>query len=368
MAVPLLEFTRQHGPLEAEFRAAFDRVLATNHFILGPEVTALEREIAAYTQTRHAIGMSSGTDALIVAMMALGIGPGDEVLCPVFTFFSTAGSIARLGATPVWVDVLPDTFNIDLGDAERKITARTKAIVPVHLFGQACDMECLMALARQHELKVIEDAAQSIGARFGDRPVGSIGDFGAYSFYPTKNLGGFGDGGMLVTNDDHLADMALWLRNHGMNPKYHHRYIGGNFRLDALQAAMLRIKLPHLPALHEARRAHAAHYDTHLADIDGLVLPYCRPGNYHVYNQYTIRITGGRREALRAHLAKHQIGSEIYYPISLDRQECFQGVGRGGENIRIGHQLAEEVLSIPVFPEMTSAERDEVVAVLRAFF
>jgi len=225
--VPLLDLSRQHQPLQAEFEAAYQRVMATGQFVLGSEVEALEREIAEYTQATHAVGVSSGTDALLLAMMVAGIGPGDEVLCPAFTFFGTAGTIARTGATPVWVDVLPDTFNLDLMDALEKVNGKTRAIVPVHLFGQPCDMACVEAFAKRYNLLVIEDGAQALGAKYEGYPVGSMGDFGGISFYPTKNLGGFGDGGMLLVQDDELAEKCRWLRNHGMNPKYHHRYISG---------------------------------------------------------------------------------------------------------------------------------------------
>lgn len=365
MPVPLLDMSRQHAPFKEACAKVFAEIYASGRFILGEEVAAFESELADYTQATEAIGMSSGTDALLAALMALEIGPGDEVLCPVFTFFATAGSIARTGATPVWVDVLPETFNIDLADAEKKITARTKAIVPVHLFGQACDMECLMALAEQHGLKVIEDAAQAIGARYRERPVGSFGAFGAFSFYPTKNLGGFGDGGALVTQNPELAERVRRLRNHGMHPRYHHREVGGNFRLDALQAGLLRVKFPHLDRYHEARRRNAAFYRSHLGDLPKLVVPRERDDRYHVWNQYTIRVLEGRREDFRHYLNERGIGTEIYYPVTLDRQECFRGLGRGAETIRAAHELARSVVSIPVFPEMFEDELEEVAAVIR---
>jgi dTDP-4-amino-4,6-dideoxygalactose transaminase len=367
MPVPLLDLTRQHAPLEAAFRDAIDDVMRNNQFVLGPQVKALEEEVAAYCECRHAIGLSSGTDALLVALMAMGIGPGDEVLVPAFTFFGTAGSVARVGAVPVWVDVLPDTFNINLADALDKVSPKTKAIMPVHLYGQPAEMECVGAFARKFGLRVIEDVAQAIGARYHGRKVGSIGDCGALSFYPTKNLGGFGDGGMLVTNDDALAERFIWLRNHGMHPKYYHKYIGGNFRLDSLQAALLRVKLPHLDTYHEARRAHASAYTEQLQGHGGVVRPTVIDASESVWNQYTLRVLHGQRDAFREHLQGYGIGSEIYYPLGLHRQECFSGLGRGGESLPVTDQLAAEVVSIPVFPEMTVAERDTVLEAIWAF-
>ena len=367
MGVPLLDLSRQHGPLAASCAEKFAEVYASGRFILGAEVEALEAELAAYTGIKEVLGLSSGTDALLVAMMAMGIGPGDEVLCPVFTFFGTAGSIVRAGATPVWVDVRPGDFNIDLEDAAAKVTERTRAIVPVHLFGQAADMECVQALADRHGLKVLEDLAQALGARIDDRVIGGIGECGITSFYPTKNFGGFGDGGALMTNDSALAERVRRLRNHGMHPRYLHHEVGGNFRLDSLQAALLRIKLPHLEDYHEARAAHAAVYLEALADCDTFELPAVAANKRHVWNQFTLKVKDGRRDALQAHLAAAGIGSEIYYPLSLDQQPCFKGMGRGQETISVSHELARSVLSIPVFPEMTEAEQAEVIAALRAF-
>lgn len=367
MPVPLLDLTRQHAPLEADFKAAFERVFRSNRFVLGPDVEALEQELAAYCGCAHGIGLSSGTDALLVALMAIGIGPGDEVLCPSFTFFATAGSIVRLGAVPVWVDVLPDTYNIDLADALDKVTERTKALMPVHLFGQAAEMECVQAFAKRYQLRIIEDVAQAIGATYAGRKVGSFGDFGALSFYPTKNLGGFGDGGMLVTNDPELADKAVWLRNHGMNPKYYHQFVGGNFRLDSLQAALLRIKLPFLDGYHAARARHAEAYAANLKGHSGVLLPRIIPKAVSVWNQFTLRVPDGQRDPLRQFLAQRGIGSEIYYPLGLHQQVCFEGIGHGGETLTVTPMLAKEVLSIPCFPELTEAERDEVLRALWDF-
>ncbi|MDP0501080.1 MAG: DegT/DnrJ/EryC1/StrS family aminotransferase [Verrucomicrobiota bacterium JB022] len=367
MAVPLLDLSRQHQPLQAQLEAVSANVLRSGRFILSEEVTAFEQEVAAYAGAKHAISISSGTDALLIALMALGIGPGDEVLCPAFTFFATAGSVSRVGATPVWVDVREDDFNIDLADAESKIGPKTKAIIPVHLFGQMASMDCVMALAKQHNLGVVEDAAQSLGARYEGKMAGSIGDIGCYSFYPTKNLGGFGDGGMVTTQSDELAEKLLRLRNHGMAPRYYHREVGGNFRLDAIQCALLRVKLPHLESYHDARRVHAAAYLEALAGVKTFELPAELEDRHHVWNQFTIRVPGGRRDALRTYLNERKIGSEIYYPLTLDRQECFKGVGRGSDRLATAHRLADEVLSIPVFPEMTEAERNEVIEALKAW-
>jgi len=260
MPVPLLDLARQNAALHDELTAAFERVLRSGHFILGPEVAEYENECAAMLGARHAIAVSSGTDAILVALMALGIGYGDEVICPAFTFFATAGCVSRLGATPVFADIRSDDFNLDSADAGRRITPRTKAIIPVHLFGQSAEMEPLLALAREHNLAIVEDAAQSFGARHGGRFCGTMGDAGAFSFFPSKNLGGFGDGGLVVTNRDDLAERIRLLRTHGAKPKYYHKLVGGNFRLDALQCALLRVKLPHLKEYSAARSRNAALY------------------------------------------------------------------------------------------------------------
>lgn len=390
MAVPLLDVNAQNHPLEAEFTAAFQRVFRSGTFIMGPEITAFEAEAAALLRTKHCIALSSGTDALLAAFMALGIGHGDEVLCPAFTFFATAGCVARTGATPVFTDVCPVTFNMDLSDARRKITPRTKAIVPVHLYGQSADMDGVLALAKEHQLAVIEDAAQAFGALSRGQPCGTMGDFGAYSFFPSKNLGGLGDSGLLSTNDDALADLARSMRNHGMQPKYFHSHIGGNFRMDALQAALLRVKLPHYQSYTERRQANADYYTEQLlklpdviqaeavdlGDMAGqdnvlmgaharLVLPVALPHNSHIWNQYTLRILGGERDKWRDHLASRKIGCDIYYPLTLDQQECFADLPESSRaDCPVAHRLAGEVLSIPVYPELSQAQKDEVIAAL----
>ncbi len=360
MPVPLLDLNRQNTALHAELSAAFERVLRSGHFILGSEVDAFERECAAFLGAKHAISVSSGTDAILVALMALDLKPGDEVVCPSFTFFATAGCIARLGAVPVFADSHATTFNLDAADVARRITPRTRAIMPVHLFGQSADMTPLLELAKAHGLAVIEDTAQALGARHHGRACGTIGEFGTYSFFPSKNLGGFGDGGLVATNRDDLAEKVRLLRTHGSKPKYYHKLVGGNFRLDALQCALLRAKLPHLPAYCAARQRNAAFYAQRLAGLPGVTLPVAASGNDHIWNQYTLRVSGaGRRDALRQHLTAAGIGSEIYYPVPLHQQECFAHLPR--VSLPVSEQLAAVVVSIPIFPELTEAERDDVV-------
>jgi dTDP-4-amino-4,6-dideoxygalactose transaminase len=380
MPVPLLDLNAQNFALEPELKAAFERVLRHGQFILGKEVTDFEAAIAKFTGAKHALGVSSGTDAILLALMAANIGPGDEVLCPSYTFFATAGCVARAGAKPVFVDADPITFNLDVADAARRITPRTKAIIPVHLFGQSAAMDETLALARQHKLLVIEDTAQSMGAAHRGRQLGTIGDMGTYSFFPSKNLGAFGDAGMLVTNDDALAEKARLLRTHGSKPKYYHKLVGGNFRLDALQAALLAVKLPHYASYTARRQANAAYYTERLRGLPGVapvnastpyarvLLPVALQGNDHIWNQYTLRVLGaGRREALRAALEAQKIGTEIYYPVPMHMQECFAYCGCHPEDLPVARQLAGEALSIPIFPELTRAQQDEVVAAIAKF-
>lgn len=394
MKVPLLDVNAQNLPLESELTAAFTSVMRSGQFIMGPECDALEKEIAAMVECKHGIGCSSGTDAILLALMALGIGPGDEVLVPTFTFFATAGCVARVGATPVFVDACPVCFNIDTKKAAAKITAKTKAIIPVHLFGQAADMDAVMALAKEHNLFVIEDGAQAIGAKYKGKPVGSIGHFGTYSFFPSKNLGGFGDGGFLVANDDALADRARLLRTHGSRPKYYHKFVGGNFRLDPLQAALLRVKLRRYDEYTKQRQANAAHYTEKLSALPGVVLadpahckcastqdaalaaagakivlpvPYAH--NDHIWNQYTLRVIGeGKRDALKKHLTDNGIGCEVYYPVTMDQQECFAYTSDWARSdCDTAHRLAGEAISIPIFPELTDAQKDAVIARIAAW-
>jgi len=377
--VPLLDLGPQNRALEAELRAAFERVMGSNMFILGPEMDAFEKDCASALGVKHAIGVSSGTDALLLALMALGVGKGDEVLLPAFTFFATAGSVVRLGAEPVWCDVDPHTYNLDLADAARKIGPRCKAIMPVHLFGQSMDMTAVTAFAKAHKLFVIEDAAQSMGARWHGKPTMAWGEFGATSFFPSKNLGGFGDSGLVTTSDDSLAERARILRVHGMQPKYYHKLVGANFRMDPLQAAMLRAKLPHLPSYNCARAGNAIFYHhtllgkpgvaENVAGVDGdakILLPKDFSGE-GIWNQFTLRVLNAKRDALKAFLADRKIGSEVYYPLTLDRQECFRGIGRGTEGLGVSHRLSEEVLSIPIFPELTDIQLSTVADALAEF-
>ncbi len=357
--VPLFDLKDQHTALDADFNAAFQRVLASGQFILGREVESLEASVAKLAGAKYAIGVSSGTDAILLALMALGIGPGDEVLCPAFTFFATAGCVARVGAKPVFVDSLEDSFNIDVADATRRITSKTKAILPVHLFGQMADMAAVMRLAKAHGLWVIEDAAQALGARNGDRPAGSYGDFATFSFFPTKNLGALGDAGLLVTSSDELAEKARLLRNHGAEQQYFHKLIGGNFRLDALQAAFLSVKLPHLEAYTAKRRENAAFYSGTLAGK--IKLPNEEPGRFHIWNQYTLRVGEGCRGELRSFLSARGIGSAIYYPVPLHKQDCFRGMVDAEVSLPVAERLVQDVLSLPIYPELTDAQLSEVV-------
>ena len=368
MPVPLLDVNAQNLPIEAELTEAFQRVLRHGMFILGKEVDQFETDVRDFLGVKHAIAVSSGTDALVLALMALDLQPGDEVICPAFTFFATGGSVARLGAVPVFVDVDPVSFNVNVDHIRAKITPRTKAIMPVHLFGQSADMDAILALAKEHGLRVIEDAAQSFGACTRRRQTGTLGDFGAYSFFPSKNLGGLGDAGLLVTNDDKLGDYARILRVHGMAPKYYHHYVGANFRIDALQSAFLAVKLRHYAGYTARRQANATFYLEALAGIPGIVLPSASEGNDHIWNQFTLRVLNGRRDALKDHLLASKIGCEVYYPVTLDQQKCFAHLPPASlSGCEVSHQLAGEVLSIPVYPELSSAQRDEVVAALRAF-
>ena len=369
MAVPLLDLNAQNQKYANDLQAAFSRILGSSQFILGREVTSFEDSIASSLGSRHSIGVSSGTDALVLALMTIGIGPGDEVLCPSFTFFSTAGCISRLGAEPVFVDVLPNTFNINLDDAVAKISPRTKAIIPVHLYGQSADMDAVMELADFHGIKVVEDCAQAMGARWKNIQVGTIGDFGAYSFFPTKNLGGFGDGGLLSVTDPELAERARTLRVHGSKPKYYHKYVGGNFRLDALQAALLSVKLDSLESYINQRRSNAEYYHSQLSALgfgDKLMLPSEADNCRHTWNQFTLRIPEGRRDDLREHLRVCDIASEIYYPLTLHQQECFQNLP--DRPCPVSEQLAGECLSIPIYPELTTELQDEVVFSIADFF
>lgn len=391
MAVPLLDLKPQNLALEAELTAAFQRVLRSGHYIMGPEMDAFESRVAAMLEVRHALGVSSGTDAILLALMALDLRPGDEVIVPSFTFFATAGCVSRAGAVPVFADVCPVCFNLDVEDTARRITERTKAIIPVHLYGQSAHLDGLRTLAARHGLKLIEDGAQSLGATYAGKPVGGRGDFGTFSFFPSKNLGALGDAGLLVTNDDALAEKARLLRLHGAKPKYYHHLVGANFRMDPLQAAFLNVKLDRYAEYTARRRVNAADYTARLRTLPGavvadasacaagkaapltpagganprLILPVGYPPADHIWNQYTLRLPGqGRRDALRAQLAARGIGTEIYYPVPMHRQPCFASLVKSGASCPASDRLAEEVISLPIYPELTEAQRAEVATAI----
>jgi dTDP-4-amino-4,6-dideoxygalactose transaminase len=359
MKVPLLDLKSQHGSIRDEVLAAVSEVLDSQVCILGPKVEELEERVAALSDCKYGVGVSSGTDAILAALMALEIGPGDEVIVPSFTFFATAGCVSRVGATPVFVDIDRRTYNMDPGRIEQAIKPKTKAVIPVHLFGQMCDMDPIMAVARRHDLFVIEDAAQAISATYNGRRAGSIGTVSCLSFYPTKNLGGAGDGGMVVTNDAELYEKLLVMRNHGMKPKYYHQVIGGNFRLDPLQAAVLLVKLPHLAEWSEARRRNAAIYNEAFAGSP-ISTPWISSETISIFNQYVIRVDG--RDELIEHLQANQIGTEIYYPVPLHLQECFKSLGYRESDLPESARAALEAVALPIYPELT---RDQIEFVCR---
>jgi dTDP-4-amino-4,6-dideoxygalactose transaminase len=366
--VPLLDLTAQYATVREEVRAAMDRVCEAQHFILGPEVAALEQEIAALCGVRFGVGVSSGTDALLAALMALDIGPGDEVITSPFSFFATAGVIARRGARPVFVDIEADSFNIDARQISARIGPRTRALLPVHLFGRCADSEAINAIAGRHGLAVVEDAAQAIGAQDeGGRRAGATGAIGCFSFFPSKNLGAFGDAGMAVSNDAAIAESLRLLRVHGGKPKYYHARVGGNFRLDALQAAVLRVKLKYLPQWTGARRRNAQRY-RELLDQAGLsrhmVVPQDVAG--HIYNQFVIRCA--RRDELRAFLRRQNIETEIYYPVPLHLQACFSGLGYRPGDFPQAESAAKEVLALPIYPELSAGQQCYVVDKIREFY
>jgi dTDP-4-amino-4,6-dideoxygalactose transaminase len=453
MKVPILDLVRQYQSIKPEMDAAILRVVASGRFILGPEVEALEQEVATFCGAKAAIAVASGTDALLLSLRALGIGPGDAVLVPSFTFFATAGVVHNVGATPIFCDIDPKTFNLDPASARRILaehnsagracgtwhvargkaeegaaasrtassTSQTpqtksgffhrlratrhrlqiKAIIPVHLYGQMADMDELMEIAAEHKLAVVEDAAQAIGAQYSSRaehvarslwPVGdtgpngentvppqatshmpqaikagTMGHLGCFSFFPTKNLGAYGDAGMIVTNDDALAERVRILRVHGSKPKYYHKLIGYNSRLDALQAAILRTKLPHLSRWTAARQRIADRYDKLLSGIDGIETPYRAPDRTHIFHQYTIRVAGGRRHALQKFLKEKEIGTEVYYPLPLHLQECFQNLGTRQGSLPESERASHDVLSLPIFPELKDEEQDYVAQTIRTF-
>ena len=377
MGVPLLDLKAHHEPLHKEVMAAIEQTFRSQAFILGPEVSKLEERVASYCQTSHGIGVSSGTDALLIALMAIGVGPGDEVITTPYSFFATAGAVARLGGKPVLVDIDPTTYNIDPSKIASAITKKSKAIIPVHLYGQCADMGPILDLAQRHNLKVIEDAAQAIGAEYRDgRRAGSMGTVGCLSFFPSKNLGALGDGGMVVTNDQELAERIKVLRVHGGKPKYYHKMIGGNFRLDTIQAAVLNVKLNYLDDWTQRRQENARRYET-LFQQSGLVqkgkvrLPapvYRESGakHYHIYNQFVLRVP--QRDQLMAYLKEKGIGTEIYYPVPFHLQECFQYLGHKIGDFTEAERAAKETIAIPIYPELTAEQQTQVVGAIEEFY
>jgi dTDP-4-amino-4,6-dideoxygalactose transaminase len=366
MDVPLLDLGAHHAPLRTELLAALARVVDSGHFILGPEVAALEAEVAALSGARHGVGVSSGTDALLAALMALEVGPGDEVVTTPFSFFATAGAIARLGARPIFCDIDPATFNLDPAQVAGRVGPKTRAIIPVHLFGRMADLDAIAAAAPG--VPILEDAAQAIGARRGPARAGGAGLLGCLSFFPSKNLGALGDAGLVLTSDDALAVRLRSLRAHGSAPgrKYHHERVGGNFRLDALQAAALRVKLPHLARWSAARRAHALRYRELLAGTPVALPPADRADEQVVWNQFVIRAP--RRDALREHLRGRGVMTEVYYPVPLHLQPCFAALGHGPGSFPAAEQAAAEAVALPVFPELTAAQQEYVAAAVRDFY
>jgi dTDP-4-amino-4,6-dideoxygalactose transaminase len=367
--VPLLDLKAQYGPLRDEILQAVTRVCDSQRFIHGPEVEGLERELEAFLGIHHAIGMSSGTDAVLAALMALDIGPGDEVVTSTYSFFATAGCVARLGARPVLVDIEPETFNIDPAAAVAAVTPRTRAIIPVHLFGQSAELMPLINASTRSGVAIIEDAAQAIGAKYHDHAVGSFGAIGCFSFFPSKNLGGFGDGGLVTSNDDAMAARLRLLRNHGMDPKYYHHIVGANFRLDALQAAVLRVKLPHLERWTEGRQRNAARYRALFSDAkltDTVRMPVEAPDRTHIYNQFVVRVPN--RDGLKAHLDRAHIGTEIYYPVPFHLQKCFEPLGYKQGAFPNAEAAAKDSLALPIYPELSEEQQAAVVAAIAGFY
>lgn len=366
MKVQLLDLHAQYAPLMDKIRAQMEKVFAEHHYIMGAQVKELEEKMQDYLGIKHAIGCASGTDALVLAVKALGIGEGDEVITTPFTFFATASSIWRNHARPVFVDIDPQTFNIDPEKIEAAITPRTKAIMPVHLFGQACNMDSIMEIARKHNLKVIEDNAQGIGCTWGGKMSCSFGDIGTLSFFPSKNLGAMGDAGLCLTNDDELAASLRQLRVHGENPKYYHKWVGFNSRLDTLQAAVLLVKLDALEGWSEARRQNAEFYDLQLENVDGVITPYIDARAKTIYNQYTLICED--RDGLMKHLQEREIGCAVYYPLPLHLQECFADLGYKEGDLPAAEAMAKQVLSIPVHPDLTAEHKQYVVDSIKEFY
>jgi dTDP-4-amino-4,6-dideoxygalactose transaminase len=374
MKVPFLDLKAQYQRIKKDIDQAINEVVSEQHFILGPKVEALEETIAAYSSARYGIGVASGSDALSLALQAVGIGFGDEVITTPFTFFATAGSISKIGAKPVFVDIDPKTYNLDPTKIEGRISSATKAIMPVHLFGQSADMEPIKTLARSHDLWVIEDAAQAIGSDYTrdstpPQRVGGIGDIGCFSFYPSKNLGGFGDGGMVTTNDDDLASRLRLLRVHGASSKYYYQCIGVNSRLDALQAAVLLAKFRYLEEWTNKRRENAVYYNLLFEKADhqslGIELPYIQYNNRHIYNQYVIRVP--KRDELREFLTREGIGTDVYYPLPLHLQECYRDLGYNEGDFPYAEKAAHDTLALPIYPELSREQQEYVVAKIAEF-
>lgn len=368
-AIPMLDLKAQYLPIKEEVTEAIQRVIEGQHFINGPEVAALEEDVARYSGVKHCIGVSSGSDALLVALMALDIGPGAEVITTPYTFFATVGAIVRLGATPVFVDIDPQTYNLDVSALESRLSPRTRAIMPVHLFGQCADMGPLLDVARRQRLHVIEDAAQALGSEYQGKRAGSLGTVGCYSFFPSKNLGAFGDGGAVVTNDAVLAEKMRCLRGHGSNPKYFHKLVGGNFRLDTLHAAVLRVKLHYLDSWTANRQRNAAHYDVALArtGLVGKTLDLPRVAqSRHIFNQYVLRVQ--ERDALRECLQQQRIATEIYYPRPMHLQECFANLGHRAGDYPESERASATTVALPMFPELTQVQQDRVVQGIADFY
>ncbi|MDO4550659.1 MAG: DegT/DnrJ/EryC1/StrS family aminotransferase [Planctomycetia bacterium] len=375
--VPLLDISRQEKPILPELNEAVQKVLASGMYVLGPETLRLEQNLMQYTQAQYAVACASGSEALLMALMACDLKPGDEVIVPSFTFFATASAVARLGGIPIFADINPDTWNLDAADAARKITARTKAIIPVHLFGQTADMDAIQDLADAHHLVVIEDAAQSIGAEYYNKKLqksvraGTLGHIGCFSFYPTKNLGACGDGGALTTNDDILSDKLRKLRNHGMEPRYYHNIIGINGRLDAFQAAVLNVKFSYLDTWCAQRQKNAMLYHelfTAAGLTEKIQLPAYPKTGRHVWNQYSICIPDGKRDALRDFLSSKNIGTEIYYPMGLHEQECFQYLKCSDAELPVTHKVSRSIMAIPIFPGITYEEQAYIVDAISEFY
>jgi dTDP-4-amino-4,6-dideoxygalactose transaminase len=366
MKVPLLDLKAQFNPIKNEVMNAVEAVFESQQFINGPQVKELEKQIAAYSGCKSGIGVSSGTDAILCALMALDIKAGDEVITTPFTFFATAGCIWRVGAKPVFVDIDLQTYNIDVNKIEKAITKKTKAIMPVHLFGQIADMDPIMEIAKRHKLFVIEDAAQSIGASYKGKKAGSIGTVGCFSFFPSKNLGTAGDGGMIVTQDTDLGERLEMMRGHGSKPKYFHQVVGGNFRLDTLQAAILLVKLKHLDNWSASRRSNAAKYDNHLKDMHFIIRPHIEPHNVSIYNQYVLRVP--KRDQLRTFLTGKEIGTEIYYPLSLHEQNCFKELGHKKGDFPNSETAAAETVALPIYPELAEEQIAYVAESIKSFY